>query len=309
MSLPLGDTTPRSVLAAAAALARRPTRRGASSLRCRNQHAVRRRPRRRFRRRCATRTTLRRRRAVSGAHHRVQAACPRRWSMTPVPERAGTFPGGVDRADKPGLVRRGGDCAARQARSSARDVLTFQRMDGVAENFHTEQNRDLLETLASQTGGRYWRPQDLREAAAGDFLFRSGNHAARDTSDLWNMPVVFLAAAGCCAAASGCCAGSGAWYEARAAAALASLLRLLPVRGRRRALRTAITSRWRAWAASRTTSSDSLRWPRIWIGCSRQPDATHHVVTLAGDEATRAHLTEALQSVADQAQAGGSTSC
>ena len=37
-------------------------------------------------------------------------------------------------------------------------MLTFQRMDGVAENFHTEQNRELLEQLASQTGGRYWRP-------------------------------------------------------------------------------------------------------------------------------------------------------
>ena len=51
--------------------------------------------------------------------------------------------------------------AQRGEQELGRDVLTFQRMDGVAENFHTEQNRDLLEKLSSQTGGRYWRPQDL----------------------------------------------------------------------------------------------------------------------------------------------------
>ena len=32
-----------------------------------------------------------------------------------------------------------------------RDVLSFRREDGVAENFHTSQNRELLEKLAQQT--------------------------------------------------------------------------------------------------------------------------------------------------------------
>ena len=35
-----------------------------------------------------------------------------------------------------------------------RDVLTFQREDGVAENCRAEQNRELLERIATQTGGR-----------------------------------------------------------------------------------------------------------------------------------------------------------
>ncbi|HEY6340152.1 MAG TPA: hypothetical protein VIY49_01560 [Bryobacteraceae bacterium] len=47
-----------------------------------------------------------------------------------------------------------------------RDVLTFERLDGVAENFHTEQNRELLEHLASQTGGQYWKPSDFGETRA-----------------------------------------------------------------------------------------------------------------------------------------------
>ena len=72
-----------------------------------------------------------------------------------------------------------------------RDVLTFQRMDGVAENFHTEQNRDLLERLASQTGGQYWKPADLAKLAAG-IPFSEAGVTMRETRDLWNLPLVFL---------------------------------------------------------------------------------------------------------------------
>ena len=59
-------------------------------------------------------------------------------------------------------------------------MLTFQRMDGVAENFHTEQNRDLLEKLAAETGGRYWTPQDVSKLPGEIRLFRGGNHGARN---------------------------------------------------------------------------------------------------------------------------------
>jgi len=48
--------------------------------------------------------------------------------------------------------------ARRGQQELGRDVVTFRREDGVAENFHLEQNRDLLEKLSSQTGGRYYRP-------------------------------------------------------------------------------------------------------------------------------------------------------
>jgi uncharacterized membrane protein len=72
-----------------------------------------------------------------------------------------------------------------------RDVLTFQRTDGVAENFHTEQNRELLEKLASQTGGRYWKPQDL-DRLPREISYSEAGISIRDTKELWNMPIVFL---------------------------------------------------------------------------------------------------------------------
>jgi hypothetical protein len=75
-----------------------------------------------------------------------------------------------------------------------RDVLTFQRMDGVAENFHTEQNRELLERLATQTGGRYWKPTDLGKLA-GSIPYSEAGVTMRETKDLWNMSAVFLALA------------------------------------------------------------------------------------------------------------------
>jgi uncharacterized membrane protein len=72
-----------------------------------------------------------------------------------------------------------------------RDELNFQRMDGIAENFHTEQNRDLLERLANQTGGQYWKPGDLGKLAAG-IPFSEAGVTMRETRDLWNLPLVFL---------------------------------------------------------------------------------------------------------------------
>jgi len=72
-----------------------------------------------------------------------------------------------------------------------RDVLTFQRMDGVAENFHTDQNRELLERLATQTGGEYWKPADLGKLA-GAIPFSEAGVTMRETKDLWNLPLVFL---------------------------------------------------------------------------------------------------------------------
>ena len=71
-------------------------------------------------------------------------------------------------------------------------MLTFQRMDGVAENFHTGQNRELLSRLASQTGGRYWRPQDLSDLP-DEIAFSEAGVTTRETRELWNMPVFLLA--------------------------------------------------------------------------------------------------------------------
>lgn len=72
-----------------------------------------------------------------------------------------------------------------------RDTLTFRREDGVAENFHIEQNRELLEKLSSQTGGRYYKPKDVGRLA-DDITYSESGITVRELRDLWNMPVLFL---------------------------------------------------------------------------------------------------------------------
>ena len=81
--------------------------------------------------------------------------------------------------------------AQRGGQEIGRDVLTFQRMDGVAENFHTGQNRELLEKLATQTGGQYWKPEDVSKLPA-EIPYSAAGITIRETKELWNMPAIFL---------------------------------------------------------------------------------------------------------------------
>ncbi len=81
--------------------------------------------------------------------------------------------------------------ARRGAVELGRDVVPFQRLDGVAESFHTEQNRELLERLAASTGGRYWRPDQMRELARS-IPYSEAGLSARELAGLWNMPAIFL---------------------------------------------------------------------------------------------------------------------
>jgi hypothetical protein len=74
-----------------------------------------------------------------------------------------------------------------------RDVVTFKREDGVAENFQLQQNRELLEKLATQTGGRYYKPDQLSKLS-GEIAYSEAGISIRETRDLWNMPVLFLIA-------------------------------------------------------------------------------------------------------------------
>ncbi len=96
-------------------------------------------------------------------------------------------------AEKPGtyVAEIVADSGGKQAQELGRDVVTFQREDGVAENFHTEQNRHLLEQLASQTGGRYWKPSDLKNLPR-DISYSEAGVSVRSTRELWDMPIVFL---------------------------------------------------------------------------------------------------------------------
>jgi uncharacterized membrane protein len=95
-------------------------------------------------------------------------------------------------AEKPGsyLAEITAYAAGGQTQELGRDVVTFQREDGIAENFHTQQNRRLLEQLASQTGGRYWKPGELKDLPR-DISYSDSGISVRNTKALWDMPVVF----------------------------------------------------------------------------------------------------------------------
>jgi uncharacterized membrane protein len=115
--------------------------------------------------------------------------------MSPVPDSPGQFQAAWS-ASKTGaylteIMAQRMDSASGKVKELGRDVLTFQRMDGVAENFHTEQNRELLEHLAAQTGGQYWKPADLGKLA-GAIPFSEAGVTMRETKDLWDLPLVFL---------------------------------------------------------------------------------------------------------------------
>lgn len=81
--------------------------------------------------------------------------------------------------------------ATRNQQELGRDVITFRRENGVAENFHLEQNRDLLEKLSSQTGGRYYRPNEVSRLGE-DISYSDAGITVRETRDLWDMPIVFF---------------------------------------------------------------------------------------------------------------------
>jgi uncharacterized membrane protein len=109
--------------------------------------------------------------------------------LTPVPNTPGTF--AMDwTAETPGSYV-AEVTADRGTTELGKDVIAFRREDGVAENFHTEQNRELLEKLSDETGGRYWGQDDLGRLAK-EISYSEAGISVRDTKELWDMPAVFL---------------------------------------------------------------------------------------------------------------------
>jgi uncharacterized membrane protein len=109
--------------------------------------------------------------------------------MVPVGDVPGNFVADWT-AEKSGsyLAEMMGDLGGKEL---GRDVVAFQRTDGVAENFHTEQNRAMLEKLSSDTGGRYWKVDELSKLPA-EISYSEAGISVRDTKELWNLPMVFL---------------------------------------------------------------------------------------------------------------------
>jgi hypothetical protein len=109
--------------------------------------------------------------------------------LTPVPNTPGTY--AMDwTAEKPGSYV--AEVTADSAKGElGKDVVDFRREDGMAENFHTGQNRDLLEKLSQETGGRYWEQSEL-ERLPKEISYSEAGISVRDTKELWDMPVVFL---------------------------------------------------------------------------------------------------------------------
>jgi uncharacterized membrane protein len=96
-------------------------------------------------------------------------------------------------AEKPGtyLAEIDAQSSGAEPQTLGSDVLTFEREDGIAENFHTSQNRRLLEQLSSETGGSYWKPEDLKNLPR-DVSYSDAGISVRNTKELWDMPIVFL---------------------------------------------------------------------------------------------------------------------
>jgi uncharacterized membrane protein len=112
--------------------------------------------------------------------------------MAPVPNAPGTY-AMTWTAEKPGsyVAEVAASGMGSGGQELGKDVISFRREDGVAENFHTGQNRELLEKLAQETGGRYWEQSELAKLPK-EISYSEAGISVRDTKELWNMPVVFV---------------------------------------------------------------------------------------------------------------------
>ncbi len=109
--------------------------------------------------------------------------------LAPVPNTPGAFAADWT-AEKPGAYL-AEVSADRQKEELGRDIVAFERTEGVAENFHTGQNKDLLQKLSAETGGRFWTPADVSRLPT-EISYSEAGISVRDTKELWNMPIVFL---------------------------------------------------------------------------------------------------------------------
>ena len=109
--------------------------------------------------------------------------------MRPSPDEAGVYEAEFTAAAA-GAYRVEATARLGEQRLGA-DTLHLRREDGVAEDFHPEQNRELLTRLAEQTGGRYRRLDELA-GLPSEIRFSEAGITSREILDLWDMPAFFF---------------------------------------------------------------------------------------------------------------------
>ncbi len=110
-------------------------------------------------------------------------------TLSPVPSEQGVYAADYT-AEKPGSY-----LAEISAGKDGSDVVMFRREDGTAESFHTTQNKELLQKLSEQTGGKYFTASDAKKIPE-QIDFSTSGITTSQTLDLWDMPIVFLLALG-----------------------------------------------------------------------------------------------------------------
>ena len=109
--------------------------------------------------------------------------------MQPVSGEPGAYEATV-LADAAGLYRFEASAEVGEE-TLGRAGYSVRRATGVSEHFQIQQNRPLLERLASLTGGRYFTLGQLDELPE-TIQFSEAGIVERELLDLWNMPIVFL---------------------------------------------------------------------------------------------------------------------
>ena len=109
--------------------------------------------------------------------------------MQPVSGEPGAYEATV-LADAAGLYRFEASAEVGEE-TLGRAGYSVRRATGVSEHFQIQQNRPLLERLATLTGGRYFTLGQLDELPE-TIQFSEAGIVERELLDLWNMPIVFL---------------------------------------------------------------------------------------------------------------------
>ena len=116
-------------------------------------------------------------------------SAPSTLTMNPVPGEVGMYQATVQ-AEEAGLYRF--EATAERGEQPLGGAQTaVRRADGISEHFQIQQNRALLERLASLTGGRYFTLDALDELPEA-IQFSEAGIVERELLDLWNMPINFL---------------------------------------------------------------------------------------------------------------------